>query len=323
MVNEIREGLRGRRTSSPVAMRYSWDPDADDSELLGYGAKSPVSKAPVFKAMPKTPMLRTVLYSIWGQGFVDSEWRRGTFAGVDIGRTTTTAGGIGGADVTVTGIFSAADAYVFGVLGGYTSARVRNNDGSTARVDGPGVGFYSIYVNGGFSTDSTFKVDFFDLNRSAPGIVDLGLRLTNYSSAYNVNYKFDLMPWWLEPTAGVAYTRTEWDSASKVQGMTDGHTWRVQAGVRLGTTYDWNGVRVEPTLTGMVYSDVEVRGGSVAVAAGGAAPVPSDEGKIFGQGIGKLNFVWSSQLSSYLEAEVRGREGVFGAAGRLGIRYTF
>jgi hypothetical protein len=46
--------------------------------------------------------------------------------------------------------------------------RLQHLGGERARVDGPGVGFYTVYVNGGFSTDSTFKVDFFDLNRSAP-----------------------------------------------------------------------------------------------------------------------------------------------------------
>jgi hypothetical protein len=60
----------------------------------------------------------------------------------------------------------------------------------------------------------------------------------------------------------------------------------------------------------------------VAVAAGGAV-VPTDEGKVFGQGIARLNFIWNANVSSYLEGEVRGREGVLGAAGRLGLRYTF
>jgi hypothetical protein len=72
----------------------------------------------------------------------------------------------------------------------------------------------------------------------------------------------------------------------------------------------------------MAYSDVEIRGGTVAAAAGGAL-VPTDEGKVFGQGLAKLNFIWSSNVSSYIEGEVRGREGVLGTAGRLGLRYTF
>jgi len=321
VITGVRDALQGRKNSSPAALRYTWDDDSAE-EAMNYASKG-VSRSPVFKAMPKpVTALRTVTYGIWGQGFGDVEWRSGTFNGTDIGRTTSTAGALGGADVTVTNIFSATDAFVIGVLGGFTSAHVRNNDGSTARVDGPGVGLYTIYVSGGFSTDGTFKVDFFDLNRSAPGLPDLGLGLVNYTLAYNLNYKFDMKPWWWEPTVGFSYISTNWDGASKALGFIDGHTWRLQAGVRVGTAYDWNGVTVEPTLTGMVYSDVEIRGGTIAVAAG-TPLAPTDEGKIFGQGIAKLNFVWNTHLSSYLEGEVRGRDGVLGAAGRLGLRYAF
>jgi hypothetical protein len=291
LITSVRDALQGRKNSSPAALRYTWD---DDSLEQGMNYTSgDVSQKPVFKAVPKTPMLRTLTYALWGQGFGDVEWRSGIFNGIDIGRTTTTVGGLGGADLTITNIFSATDAYVIGVLGGYTSARVRNSDGSTARIEGPGVGLYTIYVNGGFSTDSIFKVDFFDLNRSVAGLPDLGLHLTNYTSAYNVNYKFDMKPWWLEPTVGFSYTSTVWD-----------------------------GVTVEPTLTALAYSDVEIRGGTIAVVAG-VPTAPTDEGKVFGLGIAKLNFIWDTHLSSYLEAEVRGRQGVLGAAGRVGLRYAF
>jgi hypothetical protein len=321
MITSIRDSFQGTRTSSPVALRYAWDPN-DDDIVMNYSSSKPVSKSPVFKAMPQRPMMRTVTYALWGQGFGDIEWRTGTFNGIDIGRRTETVGAIGGADVAITNIFSSSDVYVIGVLGGFTSARVKNNDGSTATVDGPGVGFYSIYINGGFSTDATFKADFFDLNRSAVGVPDLGLSLTNYVSAFNVNYKFSTTPWWIEPTIGASYTSTVWDGASSALGFQDGHTWRIQGGVRVGTSFDWNGVTVEPTLAAMAYSDVEIQGGTIAVAVGQLA-VPTDEGKVFGQGIAKLNFIWNKNVSSYLEGEVRGREGVLGAAGRLGLRYTF
>jgi hypothetical protein len=314
-----RDVLQGRGSSKDVALSYAWDPNEED-KALNYSSNS--KSGLVVKAVPQQPAGRTVKYALWGQGFGDIEWRSASVGGVDLGRTTGTVGAIGGADVTVTNIFSAADAVVLGALGGFTSARVKNNDGSTARVDGPGVGAYAVYVNGGFSTDTTFKVDFFDLNRSTAGLPDLDLHLTNFVVSDNLNYKFDVMTWWVEPTVGASYTSTVWDSASKFFGFEDGHTWRLQGGVRVGTTYDWNGVKVEPTLTGMAYNDVEIRGGTVAAAAGGTL-VPTDEGKVFGQGIAKLNFIWNANVSSYLEGEVRGREGVLGTAGRLGLRYTF
>jgi hypothetical protein len=323
VITGIRDTIQQRGAGRSAALRYSWDPNADDDATLGYGTKSTgISRAPVFKAMPKPQPMRTVTYALWGQGFGDVEWRNANIGPIDLGRTTSTVGGIGGADVTITSIFSAADAFVFGVLGGYTSARVRNNDGSSATINGPGVGLYSIYVNGGFSSDVTFKADFFDLNRTAAFVPDLGLHLDNYTTALNLNYKFDVGTWWIEPTVGASYTATVWDGASRALGFEDGRTWRVQGGARVGTSYDWNGVKVEPTFTGLAYSDVEVRGGTVAQAAG-ALVIPTDEGKVFGQGIAKLNFIWTDNFSSYVEGEVRGREGVLGAAGRAGLRYAF
>ncbi len=192
-----------------------------------------------------------------------------------------------------------------GVVGGDTQANVRNNDGSTARVEGPGVGIYTVYQNGGFSTDSISKVDFFDLTRTAPGAANLLLSLQNWTWAYNINYRWDVGNWWVEPTGGASYTSTRWDTASKALGFQDGETLRFQAGSRFGTSSMWGNVKVEESLTGLAYSDVKVNGGSLAVAVG-TPLVPTDEGKVFGQGVGKLNFLWTSQLSSYIEGEVRG-----------------
>jgi hypothetical protein len=105
-------------------------------------------------------------------------------------------------------------------------------------------------------------------------------------------------------------------------GFQDGETVRVQAGSRFGTSSMWGNVKVEESVTGLAYSDVIVNGGSLAVAVG-TPLVPTDAGKVFGQGIGKLNFIFTPQLSSYLEGEVRGRDGVIGYAGRIGARYSF
>ena len=108
-------------------------------------------------------------------------------------------------------------------------------------------------------------------------------------------------------------TWTDWDAASKAIGFTDGRSTRVQGGLRVGTSFDYHGVRVEPTLTGMAYDDVSISGGTIVSAF--APLVPTDEGKVFGQGIGKLNFDWGRGLSAYVEGEVRGPSGVLGYAG--------
>jgi hypothetical protein len=134
----------------------------------------------------------------------------------------------------------------------------------------------------------------------------------------------------MEPTLGVLDTRSIWNSTGHdLIGLTDGNDVRLQAGSRFGTPFDWGRASVEATLTTLVYDDVSITGGTLLTATAGGGPlaiVPTDEGKVFGQVIGKLNFDWSKDikgLSSYVEGEVRGRSGVVGTAARFGVRYSW
>ncbi len=260
-------------------------------------------------------------YAAWGQVYGDREKRTGDFLGVDIGRTTTTYGGLVGVDVAISRLRSPSDALVVGILGGEMSSLVQNKDGTTARVRGPSVGVYSVYMYGGISVDSAFKVDFMHLDRVSPGIDDLSLGMTNFSATLNLNNKYEFSSWWVEPTAGISATRSIWDAASRALGFDDGTQVRLQSGIRFGTSVTSNGIQIDPSLAAMIYDDVIVDGGGLASAAG--IPGPTDQGKLFGQLIGKLNFTLSDNLSTYVEAEVRGREAVLGSAARVGVRYSF
>jgi len=51
---------------------------------------------------------------------------------------------------------------------------------NACRVDGPGTGVYAIYVNGGFSTDATWKGDFLTV---APSTLPTSVGLNNYVTA--------------------------------------------------------------------------------------------------------------------------------------------
>ena len=281
--------------------------------------KSPiVSKAAPSPAAPTSPRIS---YAGWAQGFGDYENRTGTFLGTDVGRNTWTGGVMGGVDATVLHLTSATDAGVIGVLTGDTTASVHSADGSTARINGPSVGAYGVYINGGFSTDGTFKVDFLHLAQDTAG-VDTPLALNNYTGAGNVSYKNEVGPWWWEPTIGASYIRTVWDGSSKATfGLTNGTDVRVTGGVRWGTGWDWAGMHFDGTLSTFLYNDVIISGGTVSTVI--APLAPSDEGKIFGQLIGKLEAKITQNFSAYLEGDVRGRHDVIGTAGRLGVRYTF
>ena len=310
-----RDRLQSRvPTSAPLGFANTDDSTPAWWNTLGYAATNGAS-GPFVKAPPKPPE-PPATFSVWGQGFDDHETRSATLNGQDVGRSTTTFGGV---DVVIphAGI---SDALVFGLLGGDTVSHVNNADGSTARLSGAGAGAYGMVVIGKFSADSVFKADFFDLNETAAGTT-VPLHLVNLTSANNIYYKVDQGSWWVEPTGGITYTHTAWDAASLATGLTDGEQWRWQAGARFGTSFMSNGVNITPTLTALAYDDFSIRGGTVLSAV--APLVPTLEGRIFGQAIGRVNFDWTRSFSSYVEGEVRGRADVLGVAGRVGLRYVF
>ncbi len=78
----------------------------------------------------------------------------------------------------------------------------------------------------------------------------------------------------------------------------------------------WGTVRVEPTFGAFVFSDVAINGGTQI----GAPPEPNAEGKVWGKGTAKLNFLVTDRVSFYGEGEIRGTSDIFGGAGRVGMR---
>lgn len=223
----------------------------------------------------------------------------------------------------------------------------------TANVRGGSFGVFATYFSGGFTIDNTVKVDFFDLNESftdrlaftanvLPNVIPLTLdpsipafstfsnsgstRLTNFSSFGNINYKIVLTDaYWIEPTVGYNYTRTDYASSAAQLGLTDGELLRLQGGLRFGVESMWDRVRVTTTLTGIAYENVVVNGGVLQNAAFGAGNVLllQDQGKIRGQGILAFNFDFGGGFTSFLQAEVRGGENLFGAGGKGGVRWQW
>jgi hypothetical protein len=322
----IEDRLQGKPAPASRPMGFADEPSSGNPVIdsafaaLGYSGDPRDPKSP-FAVKALAAETSQVSYSAWAQGFVDYENRTGTFEGIDIGRNTLIGGGIAAADMTIQHVTSASDAVVFGILTGDLTATVRNADGSTALVRGPSLGAYSAYVNGPFSIDGTFKTDFFALTETDTGVVT-PLGLNNYVATGNVNYKQNMGTWWFQPTAGVSYTRTVWNSESGADGFTDGTDVRVQGGVRFGSGFDWAGIHFDQSLTVLAYDDVVISGGTLAVATGSPL-APTDEGKIFGQLIGRLEAQLTRNWSVSVEGEFRGSTDVYGVAGRVGATYTF
>ena len=219
---------------------------------------------------------------------------------------------------------------------------------SKIRVSGPSVGGYYTYFNGAFSNDTTLKADFLAINESfseilaftgaGPGNVGAtsqfnsgagSANVTNFVAAQNFQYRFPISAGlWFEPTAGYRYVNSNYDAGAAALGLQDGYDWRVQGGGRLGIESFWNAVHVTTTITGLAYSDVKIVGGPITGGAttgsfAGGTVLPSDEGKVRGLGIFLANFDYGRGFSTFVQADVYGGSGLFGAGGRVGARMQF
>jgi hypothetical protein len=274
---------------------------------------------------------------------------------IDLTQTSTTWGVIGGGDVTFRNLFAGNDGLIVGILAGYVSTDislsgttrptgtvtdpsvVTGTSNGKIRVSGPSVGGYYTYFNGPFSTDTTLKADFLSINESfsetlafnnnfGPGLVTGAgsANVTNFVAASNYQYRFPMSASvWVEPTVGYRYTNSDYDSGAAALGLQDGYDWRVQGGARLGIESFWNSVHVTTTITGLAYSDVKIVGGPIASGSFAGTILPSDQGKVRGEGIFLANFDYGRGFSTFVQAEVRGGSGLIGGGGRIGARLDF
>ena len=70
-----------------------------------------------------------------------------------------------------------------------------------------------------------------------------------------------------------------------------------------------------------MYDNVQVTGG--VLQNGGNPLIIADQGKLNAEGILTLNFYHGNGVSSFVQADVQGGEGLFGAGGKAGVRVAW
>lgn len=145
-----------------------------------------------------------------------------------------------------------------------------------------------------------------------------------FSAGGNLYYRLgSLGGWFAEPLIGMKYTYVNYDGNAALVGIADGETLRVQAGLRVGTSWRSGGYVWSSSVMGLAYSDVMVRG---FIADTSALPVgfsPVDEGKLRGLGQISLGVDLGQGLSLNARGDIRGGEDVWGVGGRIGARYQW
>jgi hypothetical protein len=147
----------------------------------------------------------------------------------------------------------------------------------------------------------------------------------NFIVADNIGYHFNLeWGYWIEPLVGFQYTYTTYGSNAADLGLIDGQALRLQGGARFGVTQlvsdtaFWTG-----SFTGLLYSDVVVRGFVTNSDGFSSGALLADQGKIRFQGILNSRLQFSNGVSIFLECQGRGGSDYWGVGGRIGGRYEF
>jgi Autotransporter beta-domain len=228
-----------------------------------------------------------------------------------IGSVATTTTAVGAFDATKIGIFTASDALTFLATGSDSWSRIPAQFFNSSMPSGSGT---VAYTNGGFSTDFTVTSSWISNSGiAAPAnsslITDTG----------NVQYKFDLgQSWFIEPTGGVTYT----NFYTANFGTSTGTSTEVHGGGRIGTEVMWGAIKLQPSITGAAFEIVSVSGAG-GVAAAGAPNVAAQLNQLGGRGSAKVDFIWTSKFSTFVEGHISSVAGTQTVGASGGLRYTF
>ncbi|HKD24991.1 MAG TPA: autotransporter outer membrane beta-barrel domain-containing protein [Xanthobacteraceae bacterium] len=329
-----RDQLQGPLGSQPSAgspLAYSSFNLDDSYRLLGYAPadKRPVygaDKNPLHKAPPAPAGTTGPTWAAWVEGLGDWE-KRNPLNANDVGRTQDTYGVHAGLDATWGNTWLPGDFIVAGLVTNWTSSHISlSGSPATLRLEGPGVGLYSMYVNGGFSADLVGKFDFLNLKEDLGGLGGLpnsSIDVTNAGLSGNVQYKNKMGNAFIEPTMGFSFTRTMFGDNAALMGLQDGSTLRLQAGARFGAAFDVSGISVEPTLALLAYSNVIADGTTVATVSVPVPVTPTDQGLVRGEVDPELNLDFNNGYSAYVRGSLRFGGELFGGSAKVGLRKQF
>src|SRR5579871_971922 len=326
------QGPLGSQANPNAPLGYSTFDEAHS--LLGYASgadKNPMQgayaadKNPLYKAPPAPPPPAAgPSWATWVEGVGDWE-RRSALNANDVGRTQETYGVHAGLDATWKNTWLPGDFVVAGLVTNWTSSRISlSGSAATLRLEGPGVGLYSMYINGPWSADLVGKFDFLSLKEDFAGLAPNGsIDVTNAGVSGNLQYKSKIGNGFVEPTVGFSFTRTMFGSNAALMGLQDGSTVRLQGGARFGAAWDVNGISVEPTLALLVYSNVIADGTSVATVPVAVPVTPTDQGLVRGEVDPELNLDFNNGYSAYVRGSVRFGSELFGGSAKVGLRKQF
>jgi hypothetical protein len=330
MLQQKRDQLQytpvGGAPSSKVSGFASSNLDGDGN-ALSYADQSrkgnPLASALYDAAEP--PAQPSPVWGVWAQGLGDWE-HDNPLTATDIGHFASTYTAQAGLDRTTQGILSSEDALVLGIVSSWTSSHVSyDNMPTSLKLVGPGVGVYTEYVRGGFSTDVTAKFDFLGMTQDFGGFQpNASVNVLNAGVSGNAQYKFTgANNNFLEPTVGFSLSHTGFGSGGAALNLEDTYTVRLQAGARVGTTWDiGHGVTIDTNFKALVYGDAVAQSTSAGGPIGGVIlPIaPSDTGLVRSELDPELCFNLPDNYSVTLSGQLRFGQAIVGGSAGVNLR---
>lgn len=328
-----RDGLQGGVTvvtprPGPV-MGYAPSDGDGSGGALGYAAGAPAAQSnPLYNFPSASGSAPGAAFgprwATWVEGMADAE-KRSALNAFDVGRSQNTYATHAGVDATWTHPFLPSDFVVAGLVTNYSSTHVDLVNGAKLQLEGPGAGVYAMYLNGGFSMDLVGKGDFLTLKEDLSALQMPGgsVAITAAGVAGNMQYKYKVGWGFLEPTMGFAFSHVMFGDNAVPMGLKDGSTLRLQAGARIGSAFQFNGVSVEPTLGVLAYSNTIAEGTTLATVGVPVPDPPTDKGLLRAEVNPELNFSFDNGYSAYVRGTVRAGSDMVGGGGKLGVRKEF
>jgi Autotransporter beta-domain len=343
------------QSSVETVGRTTFAPQAAPMRLT---ASSSSSAAPLTQAFTNSGSNQQSVPDVgaWAQIYLDYEKHANIAPGTaaNTTRVQKTVGEIAGTDLTYRRSSSGFnETFQFGLLGGHHDARSKFKDtasttNASQQDEGGFLGGYATYQANRFSLEAMLKTDFYQhsmkatVNQSVscPAGQTLfvdnekdisistfkhgSVEQKNYTSSLNAAYRFDLgTSSFFEPTAGVRYTYTDYGSGAADFNLQNGDVLRLQAGMRLGTSWNNHGHQWSASVLGLLYRDVMVRGYTLNTEGLSSSALRVDQGKIRALGQLTTKVDVGGGLSYNAQVDVRGGQDLIGFGGRAGLRYEW
>lgn len=235
-----------------------------------------------------------------------------------------------------------------GITGGYFKSTTKGPGAGTATAEVPFVGLYAALVRGGFYLDAQVRGEFYNLHASDPSLAAQGSTNANGISVISsVGYNWTIGNYFVEPSAGLVYSRTRIDplsisttvvppfgpstrTAPAVLNLDDIETLLGRVGLRVGTVFSVGEATLQPFVAASVWregagsTDMSVNFDIPRVSNNGTLNANSTRIGYFGQySVGFSASVPNSGWLGYARVDYRNGQNIESIGVNGGLRYQF